>query len=66
MKRSESLAKEAVLLWNWRSLDLALKVSASKPSAPKKKLVKKAAVKRTPKKVTKRKAPFPSGGKKAK
>ena len=66
VKRSESLAKEAVLLWNWRSLDLALKVSASKPGAPKKKTVKKAAVKRIPKKVAKRKAPFPSGGKKAK
>ena len=55
--RSESLAKEAVGLWNLAALGKELKVTAKIPKEPKKRTVKKVAKKRTPKKsIQKRKA----------
>ena len=55
IKRSESLAKEAVALWNWSALDKELKVTAAKQKDLKKRVIKKVSKKRTTKKVSRRK-----------
>jgi hypothetical protein len=55
IKRSESLAKEAVALWNWSALDKELKVNAAKQKDLKKRVIKKVSKKRTTKKVSRRK-----------
>ena len=52
VKRSESLAKEAIHLWNWSALERKLKVTKSKPKGLKKKTVKKALAKKAAKKAT--------------
>jgi hypothetical protein len=56
VKRSESLAKEALGLWNWAALDKDLKVTAAAPKEPKKRAVKKTAKKRAAKKAAKKSA----------
>jgi hypothetical protein len=54
IKRSESLATEAVELWNWTALGKDLKVTAAHPKEPKKRTAKKTAKKRTAKKTAKK------------
>jgi hypothetical protein len=56
VKRSESLAKEALGLWNWAALDKDLKLTAAAPKDPKKRATKKAAKKRATKKAAKKRA----------
>ena len=56
VKRSESLAKEALGLWNWAALSKDLKVTAAAPKAPKKRAAKKIAKKRAVKKTAKKRA----------
>ncbi len=55
IKRSESLAKEAVGLWNWSALDKDLRVTASRQKEPKERVLKKTSKKRTIKKTSRRK-----------
>jgi uncharacterized protein with ParB-like and HNH nuclease domain len=54
INRSESLAKEAVDLWNWSALGKELKVTVALPKEPRRRTVKKAAKKRTVKKAAKK------------
>jgi hypothetical protein len=54
IKRSESLATEALDLWNWTALGKDLKVTAAQPKEPKKRTAKKTAKKRTAKKTAKK------------
>jgi uncharacterized protein with ParB-like and HNH nuclease domain len=56
VKRSESLAKEALGLWNWAALSKDLKVTAAAPKQPKKRAAKKTAKKRATKKAAKKRA----------
>jgi hypothetical protein len=56
VKRSESLAKEALGLWNWAALDKDLKVTAAAPKAPKKRVTKKNAKEPPVKKPVKKRA----------
>jgi hypothetical protein len=56
IKRSESLAIEAVDLWNWAALGKDLKVTAAAPREPKKRAAKKTVKKRAAKKTVKKRA----------
>jgi uncharacterized protein with ParB-like and HNH nuclease domain len=65
IKRSESLAKEAVDLWNWKALDKDLKVTSATPKELKKRAPKKTAKKRAPKKTENKRAPKKTAKKRA-
>jgi hypothetical protein len=56
VKRSESIAKEAVDLWNWAALGKDLKITATTPKEPKKRAVRKTAKKRAVRKTAKKRA----------
>jgi hypothetical protein len=54
VKRSESLAKEAVALWNWTALEKEIKVTAARPSEPRKRAAKKTVAKKATRRVRKK------------
>jgi uncharacterized protein with ParB-like and HNH nuclease domain len=53
-KRSESLAKEAVALWNWTALEKEIRVTTPRPTEPRKRAAKKTAKKSTTRRVRKK------------
>jgi len=53
-KRSESLAKEAVALWNWTALEKEIRVTMPRPTEPRKRAAKKTAKKSTTRRVRKK------------
>jgi hypothetical protein len=53
-KRSESLAKEAVALWNWTALEKEIRVTTARPSEPRKRAAKKASKKSTTRRARKK------------
>ena len=54
VKRSESLAKEAVALWNWAALEKEIKVTAARPAEPRKRAARKTAAKKATRRVRKK------------
>ena len=54
VKRSESLAKEAVALWNWTALEKEIKVTAARPPEPRKRAAKKTVSKKATRRVRKK------------
>jgi len=53
-KRSESIAKEAVALWNWTALEKEIRVTTPRPTEPRKRAAKKTAKKSTTRRVRKK------------
>jgi hypothetical protein len=53
-KRSESLAKEAVALWNWTALEKEIRVTAARPTEPRKRAARKKVVKKSTRRVSKK------------
>jgi hypothetical protein len=54
VKRSESLAKEAVALWNWTALEKEIRVTTPRPIERRKRALKKASKKRASRRIRKK------------